>query len=169
MTVYVVYGSMEDDEAARIIAEAFGYPLDFILYSAQDPFTQHTEDDLIAVGGFYPNVFYRYYFCGTVDPNKFPEIEQNFWDSILNPTNYPNNPETWRISPRWRFGVSPDGHRHIETVTRANGTKVTGVAGIHKADTLESAKRFSKGKVNLAIGVVPWAVVSVVSAVILRR
>lgn len=169
MTVYVVYGSMADDEAARIIADAFGYELAYIPPETADPLTQHTEDDIIAVGGFHPNVFYRYYFCGTVDASKIPEIEKRFYDGVLNPWNYPDNPEMWRISPSFRFGVSPDGRRHIETITRENGTKVTAVAGIRKEDTLEAAKRFSKPKVSPLLGVLPWIASLVIPVVVLRR
>jgi len=169
MATYVVYGSMDDDEAAKIIAGAFGYPLSYILYSEQDPLTQHTEDNIIAIGGYYPSAFYRYYWCGTVDASKIPEIEKRFYDSILNPWNYPNNPELWQIKSSWAFGVSPDGRRHVQTITRENGTKVTCIAGINRTDGLEAAKRFSKEKINLAIPIVPLAVVSVVSAIVLRR
>jgi len=163
VVTYIIIGSTLDDEAARIIAEAFGYEVELIPPETADPLTQHTEDDIIAVGGSYPNVFYRYFFCGSlIDPT-------GLWDRIFNPTNYPNNPELWQIGISWRFGVSPNGRWHIETITRANGTKVTGVAGIAMEDTLEAAKRFSKTKINLAIGVAPWAAVAGISAVILRR
>jgi hypothetical protein len=163
MAGYVVYGSILDDEAAKIIAKAFGYALDLIPPEVADPLTQHTKDDIIAVGGSYPNVFYRYFFCGSlVDPT-------GLWDRVFNPTNYPDNPELWQIRKSWRFGVSPNGRWHIETITRENGTKVTGVAGVSKEDTLEAAKRFSKKNVNVAVVLPPLAVALVGSVAISRR
>jgi len=163
MAGYIIIGNILDEEAAKIIAEAFGYKIELIPPETADPLTQHTEDDIIAVGGSYPNVFYRYFFCGSlVDPT-------GLWDRVFNPTNYPDNPELWKIRISWRFGVSPNGRWHIETITRANGTKVTGVAGVSREDTLEAAKRFSKKKVNVAIVLPPLAVALVGSVAISRR
>jgi hypothetical protein len=168
MAVYVVYGSTADEEAAKIIAEAFGYTLDYIQYNMQDPLTQHTEDDIVVVGAFHPDVFYRYYWFGKVEPD-YDYFASIWYDSILNPKNYPNNPEIWQISQKFNFGVSPDGRRHIQTIIRKNGTKVTVVCGINGVDTLEAAKRFSKGKLSLTWAVVFWALAADIPATILWK
>lgn len=133
----VIYGSVEDEEASRIIADAFGYVMTPIPPDIADPLTQHTDEDIIVVGGYYPNVFYRHYFCGGVIQPV------GFWDSLLNPESFPNNPEIWKISQGYTFGISPDGKRHVQTIVRENGTKVTAIAGVHKADTLESAEQYA--------------------------
>lgn len=132
----VIYGSVKDEEASRIIADAFRYVLSLTLPEVADPLTQFVNEDIICVGGTCQNVFYRYYFAGNeVSPERL-------WDSLLNPANFPDNPELWKLSQRYNFGVSPDGKRHIQTIVRENGTKVTGIAGVHKADTLEASEQY---------------------------
>lgn len=150
--VIVIYCDVKDEEAATLIATVFGYELAFIPTEEANPETQHTDEDIIAVGGSHPNLFYRKYFCGG-------EISPDWaWDSILNPANFPENPELWRYSPGFSFGVSPDCRRHDWTITRENGTLVTGVAGIHKEDTLEAARRLVLPRVPLEVAVLPEAV-----------
>lgn len=152
----VIYGDEADAEAAGIIADAFGFDALLITSDVADPLTQYTEENVIAVGGTYPNLWTRYYSCGSLeDPSvACPRI----WDSLENPGVFPDNPERWKYRRSWRPGISPDQKRHIETVVRENGTTVTIVAGVHREDTLEAARRFSKPKLNAILALIPDAI-----------
>lgn len=144
--VVVVYCDMADDEAAKLIADTFGYELAYIPTAEADPLIQHIDVDIISVGGGYPNPFSKHYFPS-----------ERVWDSILNPTNFPDNPELWRMSQSRSFGVSPDGKRLTWTIIRENGTRVTGVWGVHKEDTLEAARRYCLPVVPVVGVVLPLA------------
>ncbi|MBU1066979.1 hypothetical protein KKE60_04300, partial [Patescibacteria group bacterium] len=93
----------------------------------------------------------------------FPEYH---YDSLYNPDNFPNNPETHRMSGG--FGISPDGKR-VTWAKVKNGTTGTVVFGMAMEDTLEAAKRFSKAKVNLAIGAAPWGIAAIIAVAAFRR
>ena len=155
---YIVYDSdLSDQRSAELIAEKKGYALlqtpetaDPSVYSPQ-----HDDNNIVCVGLFEANAYTKYYF---------PKLR---YDSLYNPDNFPDNPEMWRIAGD--FEITPDGKRIIRTIRRANGTTVTVVGGVAEADTWRAANDYCAPKMNLALGVAPWAAAAGISAVILRR
>lgn len=130
---YVVFAET-DRAAAQLIARK----KEFLLYpitGEDDPAVYNPtldENNLILVGGWYPNPYSRYYFYDmglvTDDPEKEIMIGK---------------------------GVYANGKRYIRTIVRPNGTEVTAVFGYHAIDTIEAAYDYVTPKVNLAALVLP--------------
>lgn len=77
------------------------------------------ENDIIVVGGDYPNPYAKFYF-------KDPGLVK--WNET--------------IEKMEGEGVYADGQRYIRTIQRANGTLVTGIWGVLKEDTYEAVKDY---------------------------
>lgn len=130
---YVVFDSdLSDAEAAVLIAEKKGFELlqtdEKKNPAMYDPL--YDENNLICIGGWHANAYSGYYF---------PQLEEGY-DPIT---------ETLPDVP----GVYADGRQVIATITRANGTDVTIIAGVSAEDTLRSAHDYVKPKVNVAIAI----------------